>query len=170
MKCSFYPTHSKIYFASFQTRTANIALNATTTPIKKNPKSRVSVRIIHSQLMAKRLKSKPQPELNCLLVSFFSYNAAHLASLCIVLVSIDALGSTKGYTVAQQASTSCCKGVHPYSSPALNKTQRITMGIHSPIQCQLTLIIYQTGWMQLGILCGYFKSGQSKASKEIHNQ
>ena len=57
-----------------------------------------------------------------------------MAALCIVLALFGALDGIRGHAVVQQASASLCKGVHPYNSPALNKTQGITMGFHAPTQ------------------------------------
>ena len=57
-----------------------------------------------------------------------------MAALCIVLALFGALDGIRGHAVVQQASASLCKGVHPYNSPALNKTQGIAMGFHAPTQ------------------------------------
>ena len=44
-----------------------------------------------------------------------------MAPLYMVLVPVSTLDGTRGGAVVQQASTSCCKGVHPYKSLAQNK-------------------------------------------------
>ena len=43
------------------------------------------------------------------------YRTAYLASLYMVLAPFDTLGGTRGRAIEHQASTSCYKGVHPYS-------------------------------------------------------
>ena len=62
----------------------------------------------------------------------FPHSTPHLDLLSIVLMPVGAMGGTIGQAVVQQASASCCKDVHPYNPPALNKTQGITIGIHGP--------------------------------------
>ena len=57
-----------------------------------------------------------------------------MAPLYMVLVPVRALYGTWGCAAVQQASTSCCKDVHPYNSPALNNTKGITMGFYAPTQ------------------------------------
>ena len=85
----------------------------------------------HDWLVGKGLKANPYN--NHTVISFIcSHSTAYIAPLCMVLALIGALDVTRGHAAVQQASASCCKGVHPSNSPTLNKTHRITMGFHAP--------------------------------------
>ena len=48
-----------------------------------------------------------------------SHSTAYMVPLCIVLAPVGTLYGTRGSAAAQQASASCCKGVHLYNSPIL---------------------------------------------------
>ena len=90
-----------------------------------------TVKITHDWLVGKGLKPNPKQSHN-VISFFFSYSTVLMAPICMVLALVGALDGTRGRIAVQQENASCCKGVHPYNSPILNRTLGITMGFYVP--------------------------------------